>query len=59
MPEIEAALKGHDFSEDLETFRRLRSKVPTGWKEIWNGLHVKMYLNSRDMKEYRVDNAAG
>jgi hypothetical protein len=59
MPEIEAALKGCDFSEDLETFRRLKSKVPAPWKEIWNGLHLEMYLNSRDLKEYRIDNAAG
>jgi hypothetical protein len=59
MPEIEAALKGRDFSEDLETFRRLKSKVPMDWKEIWNDLHVEMYLNSRDMKEYRIDDAAG
>jgi hypothetical protein len=59
MPEIEAALKGRDFSENLETFRRLKSAVPTKWEEIWNGLHLEMYLNSRDMKEYRIDNAAG
>ena len=59
MPEIEAALKGHDFSPDLETFRSLRSRVPAPWKEIWNGLHVEMYLNSRDLKEYRIHHAAG
>jgi hypothetical protein len=59
MPEIEAALKSRDFSEDLDTFRSLKSKVPPAWKDIWNGLHVEMYLNSRDMKEYRIENAAG
>jgi hypothetical protein len=59
MPEIEAALKGRDFSENLEIFRRLKRAVPASWKKIWKGLDLKMYLDSRDMKEYRIDNAAG
>ena len=59
MPEIESTLKGRDFSEDLETFRKLRDAVPAPWKEIWNGLKMEMYLNNRDMKEYRIDYAAG
>ncbi len=58
MPEIEAALREHDFSENLETFRRLKRSVPAAWKKIWNGLHLEMYLDSSDMKEYRIDNAA-
>ena len=58
MPEIETALKGRDFSEDLETFRRLRDAVPASWREIWDGLHLEVYLNSRDLKEYRIENAA-
>ncbi len=59
MPRIEAALKEGEFSEDNETFRELKRKVPLPWMKIWNGLHLEMYLNSRDMKEYRIDNAAG
>jgi hypothetical protein len=55
MPEIEAALKEGVFSEDLETFRRLKDAVPPDWQEAWNGLHVETYLNSQDMKEYRID----
>jgi hypothetical protein len=59
MPQIEAALKGRDFSEDLEAFRTLKAGVPAGWLEIWNGLRLEMYLNSRDMKEYKIENASG
>jgi len=59
MPQIEAALKEGDFSENMETFRRLKSTVPAPWMAIWNGLHIEMYLNSRDLKEYRIDNATG
>jgi hypothetical protein len=58
MPEIEAALKEGEFSEDLETFRKLKHAVPPPWIEIWNGLHLEVYLNNRDLKEYRIDNAA-
>jgi hypothetical protein len=59
MPEIEAALKGRDFSENLETFRKLKNTVPAAWVEIFDGLHIDMYLNSRDLKEYRIENATG
>ncbi|MBN2554008.1 MAG: hypothetical protein JXB06_14620 [Spirochaetales bacterium] len=58
MPEIEDALRRQAFSEQLETFRRLRGAVPPEWKEIWSGLRVEMYLNRRDLKEYRIDTAA-
>jgi hypothetical protein len=59
MPQIETALKELDFSEDLETFRELKSTVPAPMMAIWNGLHLETYLNNRDMKEYRIDYAAG
>jgi hypothetical protein len=58
MPQIEAALKGRDFSESLETFGKLRDKVPAEWLEIWNGFRLEMYLNSRDMKEYKIEYAS-
>jgi hypothetical protein len=59
MPEIEAALKGCDFSEDLETYRRLKDAVPARWQEIWTGLRLETYLDKRDLKEYRIEHAAG
>jgi hypothetical protein len=55
MPEIEAALKGRDFSENLETYQMLKQNVPAQWTKIWNGLHLEMYLSSGDMKEYRIE----
>ena len=59
MPRIEASLKSGQFSESNETFRELKGSVPRKWIEIWDPLHVDMYLNDRDMKEYRIENEAG
>lgn len=58
MPRIEASLKGSDFSESNETFKELKQRVPLPWVQIWKDLQLETYLNSRDMKEYRIDNAA-
>jgi hypothetical protein len=59
MPEVEASLKNHEFSETNETFRRLRRAVPRDWLEVWNGVRLEMYLNDRDMKEWLIEHAAG
>jgi len=59
MPEIEGSLKEGDFSESNVTFRKLKRTVPPPWAEIWNSLRLEMYLNDQDMKEYRINYAAG
>lgn len=59
MPEIESSLKEENFSESNVTFRRLKRTVPPPWSEIWKSLRLEMYLNDQDMKEYRINYAAG
>jgi len=59
MPEIEGSLKEQNFSESNVTFRRLKRSVPPPWSDIWSSLHLEMYLNDQDMKEYRINYAAG
>jgi len=59
MHRIEASMKSGQFSESNETFRELKGSIPQQWVEIWNPLQLDMYLNDRDMKEYRIENAAG
>jgi hypothetical protein len=55
IPEIEEALKGNDFSENLDTFKIIKEKVPPELQEDWKPLNLRAYLNDRDMKEYAVE----
>jgi hypothetical protein len=59
MLEIEASMKGTEFSETNPTFRRLRELVPEGWTRQWEDIRVEVYLNEQDMKEFRIDDASG
>jgi hypothetical protein len=59
MPEIEASMKGSEFSEANPTFRRLRETVPEAWTRLWENIKVEAYLNEQDQKEFRVDDPAG
>lgn len=59
MPQIEASLKGSEFTEGNETFRRLKEKVPDAWYRIWEGLKVEVYLNEQDMREFRIEDSPG
>jgi hypothetical protein len=54
MPEIEASMKNTDFSEENDTFRRLKRQVPDTFTSAWQDLRVEMYLNAQDMKEFRI-----
>jgi hypothetical protein len=54
MPEIEASMKNVDFSEENDTFRRLKQQVPPAFAGAWRDLQVEMYLNEQDMKEFRI-----
>lgn len=55
MGEIEAALKTADFSEDLESFRKLKALIPRDWYEEWENTRVRPFLNEWDMKEYELE----
>jgi hypothetical protein len=59
LPEIEASMKGSEFSEANPVFRRLRETVPEAWTRVWEGIGVEAYLNEQDQKEFRVDDPAG
>jgi hypothetical protein len=54
MPEIEASMKNTSFTEDNDTFQRLKQQVPQIFAAAWQGLQVEMYLNREDMKEFRI-----
>jgi hypothetical protein len=59
MAEIEASLRTGQFSEQDETFLKLKSRVPEAWTGVWGKLRVESYLNDQDMKEYRIVDPAG
>ena len=55
MSEIEASMKGGQFSDGNPVFRRLKARVPESWYESWTGLRLEAYLDDQNMKEYRVE----
>lgn len=55
LPEIQEALRGTQFSENLEPFRRIKAEVPPSLSATWSEYTVETYLNARDMKEYRLE----
>jgi hypothetical protein len=55
--EIQDALKERAFSEDLETFQRLRAQIDESRQEAWSSLRVRAYLNESDMKEFVVESS--
>jgi len=55
MEEIQEALKSSEFSENLECFQVLKTRVAPELEDFWNSLSVKPYLNTNDMKEYALE----
>ena len=55
--EIQKALKEQAFSENLETFQRLKAKIDESRQKAWSSLHVRAYLNETDMKEFVVESS--
>ncbi len=55
MGEIQEALRTEEFSEQLDTFKKLKLIVPNEWQAAWNGLKLSAYLNDYEMKEFKVD----
>jgi hypothetical protein len=58
LPEIQEALRGSQFSENMEQFRRIKAEVPPFLSSVWAEYTVETYLNARDMKEYRLERRA-
>lgn len=56
---VEAALKAASSGEADRLFRSLKEKVPADWYLPWESLRVEAYLDGRDMKEYRIEDAPG
>jgi len=54
LDEIQEVLKGHEFSEDLETFERIKGTVPAEWLAAWDDFKLDVYLNEQEMKEYEL-----
>jgi hypothetical protein len=59
MSEVEASLRGSEFSETDPFFRGLKRRVPPEWYRAWDGVKVDSYLNERDMKEFRIEDTSG
>ena len=55
MEEIQEALKNSEFSENLECFQVLKTRVVPELEDFWNPLTVKPYLNDNDMKEFILE----
>jgi len=55
LDEIQEELKKERFSINLQSFIKLRKKVPEFWNKVWKDLNIKTYLNSKDMKEFLVE----
>ncbi len=53
--EIENSMKNVDFSEDNETFMRVKQNVPESWYTIWDNISLEVYLNDQDMREFRIE----
>jgi len=51
---IEAELKSSEFSEDLPLYRELYDKVPAQWRQPFEEIQVRLYLNDNDMREYEI-----
>jgi len=54
--EVESSMRQGNFSENNPTFRNLKRRVPPSWYEPWEKLHLEVYLNHLDMREFRVEN---
>ncbi len=55
MENIQNSLKDSEFSDKMPLFAELRNRVPTTWRDIFQGYATKPYLNDRDMKEFSLE----
>ena len=54
MRDIEAELRSHDFSPDLDIFINLKKQVPDFFNNFKKEINVEPYLNEHNMKEYSI-----
>jgi hypothetical protein len=55
IPVIEEALRRRAFSETLEEFAALKSKVREDWYQLWDRVNIRSYFNAAEMKEYEIE----
>jgi hypothetical protein len=55
MERIQAGIRGTTFSEQLEIFKELKARIPPAWYEPWTPVHVEVYLNESEMREFRIE----
>lgn len=55
MEDIQDDLKQNEFSTELESFQRLKAKVPAHFHDAWSSVQIKAYLNDQEMKEFALD----
>ena len=57
-PEIESiqnSLKRSEFTENLDSFKNIKTRVPVYWKKAWDSFKVTSILNDYDMKEFILE----
>lgn len=52
--EIQEVLRGSQFAEDLPLFTSLRTRTPAAIRGAFAGLHMQLYLNDQEMREFEV-----
>jgi hypothetical protein len=54
MDAIEEALRTKEFAEDLESFLQLYDKVPDSARNLFLPINLELYLNDKEMREYKI-----
>ena len=57
--DIQEQLRDNQFSEEMEFFQSLKSKVPAYWNLVFQDIKIEAYLNQNDMREFKVETRAG
>jgi hypothetical protein len=55
MESIQASMRDASFSEDMNLYKELKSKIPASWFDAWKDLRIEAYLNEADMKEFLIE----
>jgi hypothetical protein len=55
METIQAALRENGFSEDMDAFKSIKSRIPEAWKGFLEDFRVSPYLNESGLKEYDIE----
>lgn len=55
MQNIQEVLKAKEFSESMQEFIELKTKIPEAWLETWAKVSISPYLNDDEMKEYLLE----